>query len=113
MFKLSNSFSHRLYNRLTDAAQFHYPVLPVGLLLLDRFPSEDYLKNYQGPVGILVGGRDEVVPERLGRRLYDGYTGPKHLWEFPDDGHGDLFDRLPDVWSQFIDLCRVSHLTPR
>ena len=101
------------YNRLTDAAQFHYPALPVWLLLLDRFPSEDYLQHYHGPVGILVGGRDQVVPERLGRRLYDGYTGPKHLWEFPEDGHGDLFNRLPDIWSQLMELWQTQKTAPK
>ena len=45
------------YNRLADAAQYHYPILPVHLLLVDRFPSEDYLRNYHGPVGVLVAGR--------------------------------------------------------
>jgi pimeloyl-ACP methyl ester carboxylesterase len=101
------------YNRLAAAAQFHYPLLPVGLLLLDRFPSEDYLQRYHGPVGILVGGRDQVVPERLGRRLYDGYLGPKRLWEFPEDGHGDLFHRVPEIWSQFIELWQAEKTDPK
>ena len=96
------------YNRLTDAAQYHYPFLPVKLLLLDRFPSEVYLRDYHGPVGIVVGGRDQVVPERLGRRLYDGYNGPKRLWEFPQDGHGDLFERLPDVAGQLAGLWHLN-----
>jgi pimeloyl-ACP methyl ester carboxylesterase len=96
------------YNRLTAAAQIHYPFLPVRLLMLDHFPSEDYLWNYHGPVGILVGGKDQVVPERLGRRLYDGYNGPKQLWEFPQDGHGDLFQRLPDVWNQLAILWHLN-----
>ena len=36
------------YNRLTDVAQEHMPLLPVHLMLVDRFPSEDYLRNYHG-----------------------------------------------------------------
>jgi len=43
--------------------------LPVGLLLVDRFPSEDYLRDYHGPVGMVVDGLDQVVPEKFGRRL--------------------------------------------
>ena len=58
------------YNCLTDVAQYHMPMLPVHLLLVDRFPSEDYLKNYQGAVGIMVDGWDEIVPEKFGLRLY-------------------------------------------
>ncbi len=90
------------YNRLADAAQYHYPILPVDLLLVDRFPSEDYLRNYHGPVGVLVAGQDQVVPEKLGRRLYDGYAGPKRLWEFTGDDHGTIMFRLPNVWQQII-----------
>src|SRR5208282_4620468 len=57
------------FNRLTSVAQDHMPLLPVWLLLVDRFPSEDYLRAFRGPVGIMVDGRDEVVPEKFGLRL--------------------------------------------
>lgn len=100
------------YNRLVEAAQFHYPLLPVHLLLLDRFPSEDYLKNYHGPVGILIGGHDQVVPERLGQQLYDDYPGPKKLWVFPQDGHGDVFNRLPEIWNGLLGLWQASVPSP-
>ncbi len=90
------------YNRLTDVAQAHMPLLPVHLMLVDRFPSEDYLRHYHGPVAMLVAGEDEVIPEKYGRRLYDGYTGPKRLWEFPMDDHKSLMERLPNVWKQII-----------
>jgi pimeloyl-ACP methyl ester carboxylesterase len=85
------------YNRLADAAQYHYPILPVHLLLVDRFPSEDYLRNYHGPVGVLVAGEDQVVPEKFGRRLYDGYAGPKRFGNF----HWTTMDRS---WND----CRMS-----
>ncbi|HXR03906.1 MAG TPA: alpha/beta fold hydrolase [Verrucomicrobiae bacterium] len=90
------------YNRLADVAQAHMPLLPVHLMLVDRFPSEDYLRNYHGPVAVLVGEEDQVVPAKFGRRLYDDYAGPKRLWDFPVDDHGSLFYRLPNVWKQII-----------
>ena len=67
---------------VADAAQYHYPILPVHLLLVDRFPSEDYLRNYHGPVGVLVAGEDKVVPEKFGRRLYDGMPGRSGFGNF-------------------------------
>jgi pimeloyl-ACP methyl ester carboxylesterase len=88
------------YNRLTDVAQYHFPIFPVSLILLDRFPSEDYLKNFHGPVGILIGEDDHVVPPKFGRRLYDSYTGPKRLWDFPMDGHDTIFWRTGKVWKE-------------
>jgi len=90
------------YNRLTDVAQYHMPLLPVHLMLVDRFPSEDYLRNYHGPVAMLVAGEDQVIPEKFGRRLYDSYAGPKRLWEFPMDDHGSIMQRQPNVWKQII-----------
>ena len=72
------------------------------LLLVDRFPSADYLRHYHGPVGELVARQDEVVPEKFGRRLYDGYAGPKRLWEFPRDDHGSIMERQPNIWKQII-----------
>ncbi|MGD0743910.1 MAG: alpha/beta fold hydrolase [Verrucomicrobiota bacterium] len=96
------------YNRLTDVAQAHMPMLPVRWLLVDRFPSQDFLRNYHGPVAMLVAGQDQVVPEKFGRRLYDGYAGPKRLWEFPMDDHGSIMKRLPNVWKQIITFLQTN-----
>jgi hypothetical protein len=96
------------YNRLTDVAQAHLPLLPVHWMLVDRFPSEDYLRNYHGPIAVLVAGEDPVVAEKFGRRLYDGYAGPKRLWECPMDDHGSIMERLPNVWKQIITFLQTS-----
>jgi pimeloyl-ACP methyl ester carboxylesterase len=96
------------YNRLTDVAQYHFPIFPVSLLLLDRFPSEDYLKKFHGSVGVLIGEDDHVVPPKFGRRLYDGYAGPKRLWDFPIDNHGTLFWRTGKVWNEIHDFWRTN-----
>jgi pimeloyl-ACP methyl ester carboxylesterase len=90
------------FNRLSAAAQIHYPWLPVRLLLIDQFASEEYLRGYTGRVAIFVGDRDPVVPAKLGRRLYDGYTGPKRFWEFPGDDHGTVMEHPPEVWVEAL-----------
>ena len=94
------------YNRLADVAQYHMWMLPAKLILVDRFASEDYLRNFRGPVGILVAGQDTVVPEKFGRRLYDGYAGPKKLWEFPEANHGTVTERTAADWTNIIDFWR-------
>jgi pimeloyl-ACP methyl ester carboxylesterase len=96
------------YNTLTDVAQEHMPLLPVHLLLVDRFRSEKYLRNYSGPMAVLVGGADQVVPERFGRRLYDGYAGPKRLWEFPEGDHGTVMEQPPEIWKQIFDFLQAN-----
>lgn len=92
------------YNRLTSVAQEHMPFLPVWLFLVDRFPSEDYLRSYHGPVGIMVDGHDKVVPEKFGIRLYDGYAGPKHLWNYPGSGHIQIGEAPQIFWRQVMEF---------
>ncbi|HZV36033.1 MAG TPA: alpha/beta fold hydrolase, partial [Verrucomicrobiae bacterium] len=90
------------YNNLTAVAQAHMPIFPVGLLLLDRFPSATFLKNYHGPVAMLFAGRDTVVPDRFGHKLYDGYDGPKKFWEMPEAGHGGLLVQTDAWWRGLV-----------
>lgn len=90
------------YSSLTDVARYHAPIIPVSLILCDRFPAHEYLRNYHGPVAMLVGGDDQVVPAKFGRRLYDDYAGPKRLWEFPQCDHGTLMEQPLEVWQQII-----------
>ena len=97
------------FNCMTDVAQYDYPWLPVQLLLVDRFRSEKYLRYYRGKVGIMVDGRDSVVPEQFGLRFYNGYAGPKKLWEFPGGGHCEIM--VPSkFWKEVIAFWRVNPL---
>ena len=54
---------------LTDVGSTHYPVLPVGLLLRDRFPVTEQLAGYDGPVLVVAGGADRIVPTGLSREV--------------------------------------------
>jgi pimeloyl-ACP methyl ester carboxylesterase len=92
------------FNSLTDVAQYHYPLLPVRWLLVDRFPSETYLRNYRGKLGIMVDGRDTVVPKKFSLRLYDGYGGPKKIWEFPDGEHIQIPEPPSGFWKEVVEF---------
>jgi hypothetical protein len=96
------------FNRLTSVAQNHYPILPVRLLLVDRFPSEKYLRNYHGKVGITVDGKDTIVPEKFGLRLYNSCTGPKKLWEFPDGGHCQIMKPQTEFWKEVAEFWQTN-----
>jgi pimeloyl-ACP methyl ester carboxylesterase len=96
------------YHNLTDVAQSTMPILPVGLMLRDRYPAARYLQNYHGPVAVLLAGDDTVVPNPFGRKLYDTYAGPKKLWLIPHAGHNDVFLRPADWWRQLAEFWRES-----
>jgi len=105
------------YNNLTDVARAQMPYFPVNWMLWDRFPSETYLAKYHGPVAMLFAGRDVVIPNRLGHKLYESYQGPKQFWEIPEAGHDDLLIQ-PDAWWTELaafwktNLVRDNALTP-
>jgi pimeloyl-ACP methyl ester carboxylesterase len=96
------------FNSLAAAAHFHYPWLPVPLLVRHRFDSAARLRKYHGPVAFILAGDDQTVPPALGRKLFDAYSGPKQLWVAPHAGHNDT-DRLLADWSAIIDWLRPIH----
>ena len=91
------------YQSLGDVAQSHFPWLPARWLIRDNdFTSADYLRNYHGPVGMLVDGMDEVVPPACGHALYAAYQGPKRIWEHPAGGHLELGQDPDSFWESVI-----------
>jgi len=86
------------YHNLASVAQRKMPLLPAYFLLLDRFnPAED-LKDYRGPVKIVLAGADEIIPVESGRRLFEGYAGPKNLQIIPGAHHNDVAGQSPAWW---------------
>jgi pimeloyl-ACP methyl ester carboxylesterase len=86
------------FTSLVDVAAHHYPVLPVRLFLRERYDNREALARYGGPVAFLLAGRDEIVPTRLGRELYDRYRGPKWLRVDENAGHNSLDFRPGASW---------------
>lgn len=107
---LAGTFTNRIaalllicpFSSVTDVARSRFIFLPVDWLLADKFASEDYLRDYRGKVGITVDGKDLTVPERFGRRLYESYTGPKKLWEFPTGRHIQIVSPPEVFWPEVI-----------
>lgn len=57
---------------MTEVGQFHYPFLPVGLLLRDRFDTLDAAAHVTSPTLVIAGARDSIVPIEQSRRVFDG-----------------------------------------
>ncbi len=60
------------FTELADVGSHHYPWLPVRMLLRDRFPVLDHLKDSEVPVTVVYGDRDSIVPSRLSARVAGG-----------------------------------------
>lgn len=93
------------FTRLADVGRYHYPFLPVGLLLRDRYDNVEALRSYHGPVAFLLAENDEVVPLSLGQQLYESYSGPKHQRTEPRQGHNTLpYHPHAPWWREFTEF---------
>ncbi len=77
------------FTSLAEVGRVHYPWLPVGWLLIDRFPSIDRIGSLKTPIMVIAGDRDDVVPETLSKKLYDAASEPKRYLLVPGTGHND------------------------
>jgi uncharacterized protein len=86
---------------LADVASSHYRFLPVRLILREHHDAQAYLKKFPGPVAFLIAGRDEVMTNNLGEKLYQQYPGIKKIWIQPAAGHNTLsFTPEAPWWSE-------------
>ncbi len=77
------------FTSMADVGQHHYPLLPVRLLLRDRFAAIDRIRRIRVPLLVIAGGRDRIVPIDHSRRLYEAAVAPKTLLVLPDADHND------------------------
>jgi uncharacterized protein len=59
------------FSSLVDVAAHHYPWVPVRLLMIDRFESEQHIPAVTCPILQIHGSRDRIVPVRFARRLFE------------------------------------------
>lgn len=90
------------WDRLEGVARHHFPWLPVGLLLRDRYDSAANLAGFRGPVAVVLAERDSIVPAEFGRALFDTLAAPKRLWLVPAADHNDWLARVDAAWWQEV-----------
>lgn len=79
-------------------AQERYPFVPVGLLMLDPFPSYEWIANVSAPVFVAHGTADTTVTVGNGERLYAAAPNPYEIWIENGAGHGDMWER--GIWAR-------------
>lgn len=82
------------FTSLVDIAWSRYPILPVPLLLWDRFDNLVKINQIGSPLLMIHGRQDRTVPYDYGQRLYTHYKGDKRLISLDDAGHNDKYDYL-------------------
>lgn len=68
-------------------AQHRFTLMPLGLLLHQRFDSPGKVSQVRMPILIIQGGADRQVPPPMARELYNAAAGPRQLLMIPQGGH--------------------------
>jgi uncharacterized protein len=103
--KIAGMFLITPFTRLRDVAAHHYSLVPVGLIMRERYDNLAALEEYRGPVAFLFAGRDEVVPAAISRKLYEAYRGPKQLWTQAEAMHNTVvYDSSTPLWQEVSDF---------
>lgn len=95
---------------LASVARKHYPFLPVGLLLRDRYPVVDGIATVRVPTTVVYGTGDSIVPPAQSRQVAEAAGGPARIVAVPGADHNDpaLLDG-PQLIGAIVDLAdRVS-----
>jgi uncharacterized protein len=96
-----------LQSTFTTAWDMAKTIMPVGLLQPltgVRFDSAAKVRAIRCPKLFIHGNRDEIVPIRLGRRLYELSPPPKEFYEVEGAGHNDL---IPAAGSEYSKRLRT------
>lgn len=94
------------YDSLVAVAKWHYPFLPVSLMLRHRFDSIARTPGIKAPLLCLVAAGDRVVPIPHSRALFEAWRGPKTWREIANADHDSIAGEL-GYWSAIADFLKA------
>ena len=77
------------FSSMPDVAARLFWWAPVRLIMRTQFNSLDRIQQYRGPLLQSHGTRDELIPMKLGQRLFAAAPGQKRFFEIPGADHND------------------------
>lgn len=86
------------FDSAVSVAADRYGFVPVGLLMHDQFPVDQWIRDVTEPVYVAHGTADATILVYHGERLYSLAPNPKGIWIEEGADHGDLWDR--GIWSR-------------
>jgi uncharacterized protein len=77
------------FTSLAAVGSRHYPLLPVQLLLRDRFPVTELIGQVQVPTTVVYGAADSIVPPEQSAAVAAAAGGPVRVVEVMGAHHND------------------------
>jgi uncharacterized protein len=98
---------------LASVGRVHYPFLPVGRLLRDRYPLAEQLARVPVATTVVYGSDDTIVPPEQSRAVAAAAGGPTRVVEIEGTDHNDraLLDGalLIDAVVELADRAATDH----
>ena len=89
------------FTSVYDMARERFPWLPISWIQHIYFPTETFLANYDGPLLVMHGTDDEVVPFAIGKKLFD--QAPSTQKEFIQLPHGhNVYLDEPELFQRHL-----------
>jgi fermentation-respiration switch protein FrsA (DUF1100 family) len=85
---------------IPEMAKSVFPLLPIGSLLQTRYDNLEKIAKIKGPLLVLHGDRDEVIPYDHGRRVFNAAPGPKDFYTISGASHNDTYIVGGDAYFQ-------------
>ncbi len=86
------------FDSALSVGQERYWFLPVGLLMADQYPVDQWIADVAEPVFVAVGTADTTIPAWHGERAYELAPNKAELWVEEGAGHSDLWAR--GIWAR-------------
>ena len=91
------------FTSMIDAAKNFYPYIPIGFLLKDRYENDKKIKNINIPLLVMHGEKDQIIPFKMGKKIYEIANKPKYSYFTKYDDHMMEYDeKLVFVLRSFI-----------
>lgn len=78
------------FDAMDKVAQHHYWFFLARWLIMDKYDNVPRLRDFSGPIAVLLAEQDEVIPNRRTMTLFDALPERKKLWRFEGAGHNTL-----------------------
>ena len=86
------------FDSAVAVARDRYGFFPVGWLMKDQFPVDQWILEVSEPVFVAHGTADTTIGEAHGQRVYDLAPHKGGIWIVPGAGHADLW--RAGIWDQ-------------
>jgi fermentation-respiration switch protein FrsA (DUF1100 family) len=86
------------FDSAVSVAADRYGFLPVGLLMSDQFPVDQWIKDVAEPVYVAHGTADRTIGVSHGERVYALAPNKDELWIEQGAGHADMWTR--GIWGR-------------